>query len=174
MASKVREGMMVRSADGAKLGRVALIGERDFQIEKGIFFPREYVASFADVAEIRGEEVILQVDKSSFKRGSTPSADGAWEDESLDRRLSGAGATTTAVVRETILIEHEHGVSPDGDDEFREEGVGVEQEGEVRAFRGRDVSVSKTHRQVEVRYSASDDGPDGFRRQTRRNEEGEE
>ncbi len=63
----IREGMVVRSADGAKLGRVALLGDHDFQVEKGAFFPREYVASYGEVAGIRDDEVILKLDKSTFK-----------------------------------------------------------------------------------------------------------
>jgi hypothetical protein len=72
---RIREGMFVRSADGKRLGRVALVGERDFQIEKGSFFPTEYVASFDEVKGIREDEVILALDRKHFQRSDVAEAE---------------------------------------------------------------------------------------------------
>jgi hypothetical protein len=58
--TSIREGMMVRSADGEKLGRVLAVGTTELQVEKGLFFPKDYVARFEDVSDVQGDEVILR------------------------------------------------------------------------------------------------------------------
>lgn len=60
MAWDVREGMVVRTADGERLGTVVRRGEDTFVIEKGLLLPRDYIARYEDVAEVRGEEVRLR------------------------------------------------------------------------------------------------------------------
>ena len=76
-AHTIRDGMRVRTSDGARLGRVVLTGERTFQIEKGFFFPREYVARYADVSEVQGDEVVLTVSREELLRGLRPEGIGA-------------------------------------------------------------------------------------------------
>jgi uncharacterized protein (TIGR02271 family) len=56
----VREGMVVRSQDGHKLGKVYAVGDDQFQIEKGLFFPKDYVCRYSDIADVRGDEIILR------------------------------------------------------------------------------------------------------------------
>jgi hypothetical protein len=56
----VTEGMVVRSLEGKKLGSVVLCDETQFQIEKGIFFPSEYLAGYDEISEVRDGEVILR------------------------------------------------------------------------------------------------------------------
>ncbi|MBF5045951.1 DUF2382 domain-containing protein [Aggregicoccus sp. 17bor-14] len=70
--SGIREGMVVRSADGEKLGKVFAVGDDAFHIEKGLFFPKDYVARFGDIQDIRDGEIIL-----SHGRDSLRSADDA-------------------------------------------------------------------------------------------------
>ncbi|MGA9521164.1 MAG: hypothetical protein WBV82_06855 [Myxococcaceae bacterium] len=216
---QIREGMIVRSADGAKLGRVALLGEHDFQVEKGAFFPREYVASYAEVAEIREDEVILNLDRTTFRTsdpgtgvteptvaGVEPAVSGKaspenhrrheqqleevrheqhervrlhegkpweWEGEAEDRRLSGSGAQTIGVARETYIVDaggEPTGRDADDYDKFREESVKVDEGQEVaKAWREHDVVIGKRFRQEEIRYSASDDDPSGMRREAHTN-----
>ncbi len=217
----IREGMIVRSSDGAKLGRVALLGEHDFQVEKGAFFPREYVASYGEIAGIRDDEVILKLDKTAFRTtdpgtgvteptiagvepavSERPSAENherherqleevrreqhervrlregkpwEWEGEAEDRRLSGSGATTVGVARESYVIDAgREGAGSDADtyDEYREESVSVSEDEEVaRAWREHDVVIGKRFRQEEIRYSASDEDPSGMRREAHINGE---
>jgi hypothetical protein len=52
---EMMRGMSVRSRDGKELGTVIRCNEADFQIEKGVFFPDEYLASYEDVDTIREE-----------------------------------------------------------------------------------------------------------------------
>lgn len=62
----IREGMVVRSLDGEKLGRVFAVGDRQFEIEKGLFFPKDYLASYADIQDIRDDEIILSRGRDSL------------------------------------------------------------------------------------------------------------
>jgi uncharacterized protein (TIGR02271 family) len=67
--SDIREGMAVYSADGTKLGKVTDAQEGSFFIEKGFFFPKEYVARYDEIADIRGDEVFLRGSDEMLKGG---------------------------------------------------------------------------------------------------------
>ena len=78
----IREGMVVRSADGEKLGKVFAVGDDAFHIEKGLFFPKDYVARFSDITDVRDGEIILasgrdalrSADEASYASTSTSSS----------------------------------------------------------------------------------------------------
>lgn len=57
--ANVREGMPVRSADGEKLGKVIMVRDQDFTIEKGFFFPKDYLVRYSDIQNIEGDEITL-------------------------------------------------------------------------------------------------------------------
>ncbi len=76
-AHPVTEGMKVRTADGEKLGRVVLTGERTFQIEKGYFFPKEYVARYDDVQGVEEDTVVLAMTRDELLRGLPAQTAGA-------------------------------------------------------------------------------------------------
>lgn len=57
--SRIREGMTVYSAEGDKLGKVISCDASTFIIEKGFFFPKDYVARFDDVRDVTGDDVHL-------------------------------------------------------------------------------------------------------------------
>ena len=59
LKSEVAEGMIVRSSDGEKLGKVVACEARSFQLEKGFFFPREFTVKYEEITEMRGGEIIL-------------------------------------------------------------------------------------------------------------------
>lgn len=59
--ANIREGMVVRSADGEKLGKVVHCGPDLFIIEKGLFFPKDYECRYDDVTELRGDEIFLRL-----------------------------------------------------------------------------------------------------------------
>jgi uncharacterized protein (TIGR02271 family) len=71
---QIREGMVCRSADGDKLGKVIQLGEDTFMIEKGLLFPRDYLCRFADVIEVRDDEIFLARRKEELVEA------GAWSD----------------------------------------------------------------------------------------------
>ncbi|MFP2909326.1 hypothetical protein ACLESD_30650 [Pyxidicoccus sp. 3LFB2] len=78
----VREGMVVRSIDGEKLGKVFAVGDGEFHIEKGLFFPKDYIVRYSEVSDIRAGEIILNHGKEAL---STLSRD--------DNRYATSGST---------------------------------------------------------------------------------
>jgi hypothetical protein len=65
--SDIKEGMTVRSADGHKLGKVYAVGDSEFHIEKGLFFPQDYAVRYAEISELRHGEVVLAHGKESLR-----------------------------------------------------------------------------------------------------------
>ena len=65
--SQVREGMIVYSSDGEKLGKVQSCDAAMFIIEKGFFFPKDYVARYDDVRSIDDDEIRLAMSKQAFQ-----------------------------------------------------------------------------------------------------------
>lgn len=65
--TQLREGMTVRSIDGEKLGRVFALGDDAFHIEKGLFFPKDYLVRYADISDIRDGEIILMHGRESLR-----------------------------------------------------------------------------------------------------------
>jgi len=57
--NQVNEGMVVRCADGKKLGRVLACMEGSFMVERGFFFATDYMARYDDVKDVAGGEVRL-------------------------------------------------------------------------------------------------------------------
>jgi uncharacterized protein (TIGR02271 family) len=66
----VREGMTVRSIDGEKLGKVFAVQDGEFLIEKGLFFPKDYVCRYSEISDIRDGEIILMHGKEGLHRFS--------------------------------------------------------------------------------------------------------
>jgi uncharacterized protein (TIGR02271 family) len=65
---QVMEGMTVRSSDGEKLGKVFALGGEAFHIEKGLFFPKDYLVRYQDISDIRDGEIILMHGRESLLR----------------------------------------------------------------------------------------------------------
>jgi uncharacterized protein (TIGR02271 family) len=68
--SQIKEGMTVRSIDGEKLGKVFAIQDGEFLIEKGLFFPKDYVCRYSEISDIRNGEIILMHGKEGLHRFS--------------------------------------------------------------------------------------------------------
>ena len=62
----VKEGMVVRSIDGEKLGKVFAVGDGEFHIEKGLFFPKDYLVRYTEISDIRAGEIILNHGKEAL------------------------------------------------------------------------------------------------------------
>ncbi|ATB28965.1 hypothetical protein [Melittangium boletus] len=67
---EIKEGMIVRSVDGHKLGRVYAVGGTEFHIEKGLFFPKDYSVRYSEVSTIRDGEIFLAHGRDSLKKFS--------------------------------------------------------------------------------------------------------
>jgi uncharacterized protein (TIGR02271 family) len=65
--TQVKEGMVVRSQDGEKLGRVSAVSADAFHIEKGLFFPKDYLVRFSEVAGLRDGELVLAHGRDSLR-----------------------------------------------------------------------------------------------------------
>ena len=61
--SRIREGMTVFTRDGERLGRVFAVGRDEIQVEKGLFFPRDYRVPYDAIADIHGKDIILGLGK---------------------------------------------------------------------------------------------------------------
>jgi uncharacterized protein (TIGR02271 family) len=96
--SQLMEGMTVRSADGEKLGRVFALGDGEFHIEKGLFFPKDYLVRYSDIADIRDGEIILSHGRDSLLSLSSQEKYGAGTTAGLgaDTRASTGLGTGTA------------------------------------------------------------------------------
>ncbi|MCI0573861.1 MAG: YsnF/AvaK domain-containing protein [Myxococcaceae bacterium] len=70
----VRQGMTVYSNDGEKLGKIIASGADNFQIEKGFFFPKDYIARYDDIREVAGGKVYLSRDAAALRAGVAEAA----------------------------------------------------------------------------------------------------
>jgi hypothetical protein len=52
----IRQGMIVRTPDGEKLGRVASVGAEDFTIERGLVFKHRFVAPLEHIILVDDEK----------------------------------------------------------------------------------------------------------------------
>jgi uncharacterized protein (TIGR02271 family) len=60
--------MTVLSPDGETLGKVVASDTWTFTVEKGLFFPKDYVARYEDIAYVTGDEIRLAMTKDNFVR----------------------------------------------------------------------------------------------------------
>jgi len=67
------EGATVYAMDGEKLGKVTELGSDSFLVEKGMFFPKDFMVRYDDIQDVRDGEVHLNLAKNDL-------AD--WKDES--------------------------------------------------------------------------------------------
>jgi uncharacterized protein (TIGR02271 family) len=126
MRRDIEQGLLVRTAEGEKLGRVVRCEQDTFIIEKGIFFPTDYVARYDDVADVRDREVYL-------KRGAAD--------------LRGSGSTTRAGTKEQVSV-------PVMEEELSAQKR-TKEAGQVRVRKEvvterKDISVPVTREQVHV------------------------
>src|SRR5689334_15923 len=101
----VQEGMIVYSSDGEKLGKVLQCEAETFIIEKGFFFPKDYIARYQDIADVRGDEIHLSSAKSAYtgdrdlREGSTLGATSSTGGESY-----GTGRAAMGTERERTAM----------------------------------------------------------------------
>jgi uncharacterized protein (TIGR02271 family) len=157
MAHEIREGMTVRSSDGEKLGKVIRCDADQFIVEKGFFFPKDYVVRY-DQATVAGDEVLLALPASSLREaGGTPLAGAPTSGLDGEGQIGAIGADAAG----RTGAEHERGLEGTGSrpghgtsEELRvpvaEEELVAEkherQAGEVRVRK----DVVTEHQQIEV------------------------
>jgi uncharacterized protein (TIGR02271 family) len=103
---QLHEGMKVRSADGETLGKLIARGDDGFTIEKGLFFPKAYVAGYEEISEIRDDEVWLRQTRDEIQRGDSPRAEMATDPPSAgNQRVTSTAAGTQEEVRIPLVEE---------------------------------------------------------------------
>ena len=63
----VIEGLSVYSSDGTKMGKVVRCGSTAFEVEKGFFFPKDYLVSYKHVSKVEGRRVTLDTTKAALQ-----------------------------------------------------------------------------------------------------------
>lgn len=169
----ITEGMTVFSSDGEKLGKVSSFDDATFTIEKGFFFPKDYLARYEDIADVTGDEIRLAIAKDAFLRlresGAYGHGYGATRDvarsggedirmpvveEELDvvKRERDAGSVR---LRKDVVTETKHVDVPVTREEVRVERVPATERREPlageRAFEKDSVSVPIHEEEVEIR-----------------------
>jgi uncharacterized protein (TIGR02271 family) len=152
----VQEGMTVRTADGEKLGKIVTCESDRFIIEKGFFFPKDYLARYDDVAEIREDEVHLRLSADQLRKlGDESAAEPAGEAGMSAGREMPPPATTPGEVPAARAAGVSENLSvPVAEEELTAEKRSREA-GAVRVRKDvvterRDVSVPVTREEVHV------------------------
>jgi uncharacterized protein (TIGR02271 family) len=87
---QIRKGMVVHSSDGERLGKVVAVRADTIIIEKGFFFPTDYTCRTSDIAEVRGEEVILRLARSQLEEAGSGTAQREVSEEERERNQPGS------------------------------------------------------------------------------------
>ncbi len=168
----IREGMTVHARDGQKLGKVIAVGDQQFQIEKGIFFPKEYLADYSAIAEINEDGIILsqgaealrrpgeEPERTAMEGGRTVEAERGREgatmrltEEELEVSKRRVGAGEVRVTKE-IVEEQKQVTVPVERERLRVERVPVEgaaAQATEGSFEQQSVSIPLSEEKVEVR-----------------------
>ena len=135
---RLASGMVVRSADGDKLGKIVSFDDNGVVVEKGIFFPKDYICSFDQIDAVSDDEVYLkwgtnlveqQYDNyygsGSYARETAD--EGAWTDYDYEGRRAGGGGRAEAA--------REHMSIPLREEELQVQKKGLREKGRVRIYK---------------------------------------
>jgi uncharacterized protein (TIGR02271 family) len=176
----VIEGMTVHSSDGEKLGKVVQCADDFFLVEKGFFFPKDYVARYEYVERVDGDDIHLSLAASALRESGAEaetstsrtteatslgassglSASGTREDTTIplheeeltaEKRERQAGEVK---VRKDVVTEHKTITVPVTREEVHVERVPASGRAEVSgdAFKeGKSISVPVREEEVDIR-----------------------
>ena len=136
--SGISEGMVVRTNDGEKLGKIVADRGDGFIIEKGFFFRKDYVARYEDVASVRDGEVLLRHSASSLREGIAAPDTGRNGGPEMGRPAAAPPPSTISAASEELRI-------PVAEEEITAEKR-TRQAGEVKIRK----EVKTEHRQISV------------------------
>jgi uncharacterized protein (TIGR02271 family) len=142
--------MTVRGTDGEKLGKIVACEADRFFIEKGFFFPKDTLARYDDIAEVRGDEVLLRHTGAQLREGAgaaegQPYGEHAGEREGAARTAGQAGIAAGTTEQVSVPVVEEE---LSAEKRAREAGQ-VEVHKTVSTER-RDISVPVTKEEVRV------------------------
>jgi uncharacterized protein (TIGR02271 family) len=155
----LREGMIVHSADGDRMGKIVSIRADGFIIEKGLFLPKATMFRYDDIAGIRGDDIYLAHQRAQL---SDP---GWWNrrEQAISARLSGmptrqdvAPTTTQATMQPTsrpaVQTKPEsYGIAPSIEGTPDEIRVPLVEEEITAEKRTRNIGEVRVHKHVVVK-----------------------
>lgn len=97
------EGMPVYSSDNQKVGKVIRLMASGFEIEKGFFFPKDYLVSFNDVLRVDKGDIYLSLTKDQLK--DTWDMAGRRDESTAATSTSRAGLNAREEVRVPVVEE---------------------------------------------------------------------
>lgn len=74
----LKRDMVAYTRDGEKLGRIINLTEDNVHIEKGFFFPRDFVVSYDDIVEVSGDRMIITKQGTELREWKSEEYEG-WE-----------------------------------------------------------------------------------------------
>lgn len=90
----IEEGVVARSSDGEKIGKVSAMNDDSFTVQKGFFFPEDFMFRYEDVQDFRDGELILSTHQKDLADWREPSYSG-WS-QVRDINTGGLNATPRA------------------------------------------------------------------------------
>src|SRR4051812_19856098 len=79
------EGLIVYSLDGERLGKVALLGEDHFIVQKGIFFPKDFSLRYDEIENIDEDGVRVKLGEEQLGQWREGNYEGWNRNEELNR-----------------------------------------------------------------------------------------
>jgi uncharacterized protein (TIGR02271 family) len=147
MAYEVKQGMKVKSSDGANLGKIIRIAPDHFLVEKGFFFPKDYAVPLSLIGSCQEDEVWLSMTREQLEQSDalhTTAPGGAEAD------VRGEGERGRAWTDTSPEAQRRHGVEGEQRMTLSDE----ELEARKRVRDAGDVTIRKEvtteHKQIDV------------------------
>ena len=72
----IQSGMIVRAANGSRLGVVTACGNLEFYLRRGLLNPEKYVAPYAEIEDLPRGDVVLRRGRESLSDPANTKPDG--------------------------------------------------------------------------------------------------
>jgi hypothetical protein len=127
--SEIRQGMLVRSRDGERIGRVVEIADSGILVEQGYFFARDYRLPWREVGGIQGKELFLVRDREQLRRMDQREEAGV-----VAETAAPATAPATTTMPATTPLRGGLGLHPRDLEEARMDSAKFQDHGQYRAI----------------------------------------
>ncbi len=113
MHRDIHTGMYAYTSDGEKLGKVQHLDAYTITIEKGLFFPKDFLFRYDDIVDVREDHLILKASRADLEK---------WRDAGAAGRREPEGERTgTKVTKEVEKPERREEAAPHEETPRREE-----------------------------------------------------
>jgi uncharacterized protein (TIGR02271 family) len=97
----IKGSMIAYNESGEKLGKVTTLFEDSFNIEKGLFFPRDFSVSYDDVTEVHDNDMIVTLHSEEMKvRATAPLQGGEPREYGHEASLAGTPSAGFGLIDE--------------------------------------------------------------------------